>query len=180
MLNPVVFNLADRAGRSGRVTRRFTAEPEAPKSTLSNHTVLVGYGRVGEAVASGLAEAGSPFVIVEDNDETAERAREAGHPVISGNAADPRVLSSTNLAQAARLFVAVPNAFEAGQIVEQARRANPEVEIVARAHSDAEVAHLTALGARVTIMGEREIAARMLDEAFRARGGERAGREGAA
>ena len=61
------------------------------------------------------------------------------------------------------LFVAIPEAFEAGQIVQQARRANPGLPIVARAHFDAEVEHLLSLGASKVIMGEREIALAMLD-----------------
>ena len=46
----------------------------------------------------------------------------------------------------------------AGQIVQQARAANPAIRIIARAHSDAEVDHLKSLGADLVIMGEREIA----------------------
>jgi len=61
------------------------------------------------------------------------------------------------------LFVAIPQAFEAGQIVQQARRANPKLPIVARAHFDAEVQHLLAMGASRVVMGEREIALAMLD-----------------
>jgi voltage-gated potassium channel Kch len=38
--------------------------------------------------------------------------------------------------------------------------------IIARAHTDAEVEHLQTLGADVTIMGEREIAAAMVEHAF--------------
>jgi CPA2 family monovalent cation:H+ antiporter-2 len=60
-------------------------------------------------------------------------------------------------------LVAIPQAFEAGQIVQQARRANPRLPIVARAHFDAEVDHLLSLGATTVIMGEREIALAMLD-----------------
>jgi CPA2 family monovalent cation:H+ antiporter-2 len=59
--------------------------------------------------------------------------------------------------------VAVPNAFEAGQIVAQGRAANPGLAIIARAHSDAEVEHLTGLGADTVIMGEREIARGMAE-----------------
>ena len=71
--------------------------------------------------------------------------------------------SAANLAAAKMLFVAIPEAFEAGQIVEQARRANPNLPIVARAHFDGEVEHLLAHGANKVIMGEREIAQAMLD-----------------
>ena len=37
----------------------------------------------------------------------------------------------------------IPQAFEAGQVVQQARATNPMLEIVARAHTDDEVDHLT-------------------------------------
>jgi CPA2 family monovalent cation:H+ antiporter-2 len=173
LLNPLVFVLAKRLARNPRVVQMHEAGMDGPVVTAqTEHTVLVGFGRVGETVAHGLDLAGAPFVVVEDNDEIAARAQTAGYECIGGNAADPRVLASTNIAQARRLFVAVPNAFEAGQIVQQARRANPDLEVVARAHSDAESAHLNALGADTTIMGEREIAQRMLEEALGHRKGE--------
>lgn len=38
------------------------------------------------------------------------------------------------------------------------RAANPAINVIARAHSDAEVEHLKGLGADIVIMGEREIA----------------------
>ena len=37
-----------------------------------------------------------------------------------------------------------PQAFAAGQVVQQARAANPALEIIARAHTDEEVEYLTA------------------------------------
>ena len=69
------------------------------------------------------------------------------------------------MCEARLLLVAIPNAFEAGQIVQQARAANPGLEIVARAHFDAEVEHLLQHGADTVIMGEREIARSMLQHA---------------
>ncbi|HYD29233.1 MAG TPA: NAD-binding protein, partial [Azospirillaceae bacterium] len=81
-----------------------------------------------------------------------------------------------DLTQARLLVVAIPEAFEAGQVVEQARAANPDMEIVARAHSDAEVEHLAACGATHTIMGEREIARCMLRLALNGRSARPQGR----
>lgn len=77
---------------------------------------------------------------------------------IVGNAANGDILAAANLAGARQLILAIPNAFEAGQIVVKARAANPVISILARAHSDAEVQHLQDLGADAVIMGEREIA----------------------
>ncbi|ESZ34447.1 hypothetical protein X732_26220 [Mesorhizobium sp. L2C066B000] len=62
------------------------------------------------------------------------------------------------------MILAIPNAFEAGQIVLRARAANPGINVIARAHSDAEVEHLKGLGADTVIMGEREIARGIVQE----------------
>jgi CPA2 family monovalent cation:H+ antiporter-2 len=91
-----------------------------------------------------------------------ERAEAGAVEILSGNAADERLLDAGGVARARLLFVAIPGAFESGQIVQQSRRMNPELHIVARAHFDAEVEHLSRLGADRVIMGEREIAQAML------------------
>ena len=99
------------------------------------------------------------------SEDSLERARRDGAEIHTGNAADPEVLAVANLATARRLFVTIPEPFEAGQVVEQARLLNPSLEILARAHSDAAVEHLERLGATLVVLGEREIAERMLERA---------------
>jgi CPA2 family monovalent cation:H+ antiporter-2 len=129
--------------------------------------VVIGYGRVGSLVGRGLIDAGERPTIVEvesdvDNLPVAEKA-----DVLLGNAASPALLARTDLVNARMLLVAIPETFEAGQIVEQARAINPGLRIIARAHSEAEVDYLEARGADVAIMGEREIAKRMIEQARR-------------
>jgi CPA2 family monovalent cation:H+ antiporter-2 len=152
------------------------AEPPMPPSPaaeagpvptgLTDHDVVVGYGRVGSVVGARLAAAGRPVLVFEERDEALAAARRDGAEVIVGNAADPEMLALANLAAARRLFVTIPEAFEAGQVVQQARAVNPGLEILARAHSDDCVRHLDGLGATLTILGEREIAQRMIERAF--------------
>jgi CPA2 family monovalent cation:H+ antiporter-2 len=72
------------------------------------------------------------------------------------------VLRAANPALAKCVIVAIPDAFEGGQVVQQARAANPASLIIARAHFDAEIDHLNSLGADTVIMGEREIAREMI------------------
>jgi CPA2 family monovalent cation:H+ antiporter-2 len=72
--------------------------------------------------------------------------------------------SGANLARAKYIIIAIPEAFEAGQVVQQAHATNPASQIIARAHSDAEVEHLQTLGADTVIMGEREIARGMIED----------------
>ena len=87
--------------------------------------------------------------------------------MIVGNAAQPDISAAANIVGARFLIVAIPDAFEAGQVVQQARHSNSALQILARAHSDAEVEHLRAMGANVVIMGEREIAREMIDHLAR-------------
>lgn len=136
------------------------AEPQKRQEAtrLAGHTILVGYGRVGSLVADALAKSSQPFLVVEDAEDVLAKLRARGFEAIIGNAARSDVLKSANLEGARYLLVAIPEAFEAGQIVQQARAANPAIRIIARAHSDAEVEHLSGLGADLVIMGEREIA----------------------
>jgi CPA2 family monovalent cation:H+ antiporter-2 len=129
-----------------------------PRTALEGHVVVVGGGVVGSFVAEELKSAVRPFLLIEESDTLTERQRREGVEVLFGNAADSEVLEAANLEQARQLVVTIPQAFEAGQVVRQARTANPDLEIVARAYSDAEATYLTDMGANMVVMGTYEVA----------------------
>jgi monovalent cation:H+ antiporter-2, CPA2 family len=173
LLNPFYFAAITRLKAkfeliepSGNLANAAKEEEEIPPTSLQEHAVVVGFGRVGTIVGERLRREGKPFLVIEERQKVADSARKQVIEIITGNAADPRVLAAANLGAARWLFIAIPDGFEAGQVSEQARRANAKLEIVARAHSDAEVEHLQKHGANFVIMGEREIALGMLDHAF--------------
>ncbi|MDB5551790.1 MAG: ybaL [Rhizobium sp.] len=179
ILNPIVFWACDyaRPWLESRLSRETpSVEPgkvepelepdEAPEqlpTTLARHTIVVGHGRVGSIVALALRNAGMPLLVIEDSEKRTEGLREEGVEVIVGNAVSSDILKLANLSEAATIVVAIPDAFEAGQVTEQARTANPSIRIVGRAHSDDEIEHLTRFGADIVIMGEREIARGMVE-----------------
>jgi CPA2 family monovalent cation:H+ antiporter-2 len=171
LINPFFFVAIDRfapkqlpkpEAPAGLVAATDTEPDEIPRTSLKAHAVVVGYGRVGGVVVDGLVEQARPFLVVEERPEAVGDLRNRGVEVITANILQVGVLNAANVAGARWLFVAIPDGFEAGQAVEQARKLNPELEIIARAHSDAEVDHLKAVGADVVVMGEREIANAML------------------
>ena len=172
MLNPFYFAAITYLKKKLQLVDVLPAKPaveepeELQDTKLTDHAVIIGYGRVGTILGSRLREDGHPYLVIEDRKQAAETIRQSGIEVIQGNAADPRVIKAANLPAARWLFIAIPDGFEAGQVAEQARKLNPQLDIIARAHSDAEVEHLQKHKANFVIMGEREIAAGMLDHAF--------------
>ena len=166
MCNPLIFTLLERLGQEKAAEP--AARPDEPATaltptTLTGHDIVVGYGRVGSLVGAGLRGDGARMIVVEASDAGVARARGDGAEVFTGNAAEPAIIAALNLAGARRLYVTIPEAFEAGQIVQQARAANPGLDILARAHSSATVEHFEKLGANLIVLGETEIAHRMLE-----------------
>ena len=164
LLNPVIFAVV--AGRTASLKKSAAVAAAALETERErereDHVILVGYGTVGRLVARGTREIGRALVIIEDQPDIARRARDDGLEVVIGNATDPHVLSNAGIEKATKMLIAIPEGFEGGAIAESARRLNPDLMIIARAHSDAEVSHLRRLGANHVIMGEREIANQVL------------------
>jgi CPA2 family monovalent cation:H+ antiporter-2 len=180
MLNPVFFAVLDRylakdaakdaakAEKADAQAKTDTAAAEAaareplPETRLTDHVVLVGHGRVGKVVSAALRLVGTQVLVIEDSPGMVEQLHKEGVEVMLGNAAAPDMLRAANVAGARGLLVAIPDAFEGGQIVAKARALSASLPIIARAHSEEEIAHLKYHGANVVIMGEQEIAKAML------------------
>lgn len=165
LVNPLLFAALDRLTPWLKARERTIATqegkskpPELEATSLTDHAVLVGHGRVGSLVAETLQKARQPYLVIEERQVIVEQLRARGVDVIAGNAAQPGLLEAANVASARWLISAIPNPFESGNLIEQAHAINPRLEIIARAHSDAEVDYLKKFGADLIIMGEREIA----------------------
>jgi len=162
MLNPLLFHVLDRFGPAMTPDKTHVKATDAADATIEtitrkeNHTVLVGYGRVGKLVGNALVEKKEPLVVIDDRDETVAKLRARGIDAVAANAVTG--LAAANIKMARTLIVAIPDCFEAGQIVEQARKANPALTIIAGALSDAEETYLKDYGATTVVQGSRETA----------------------
>ena len=178
MLNPALFQGLDWLERKRReppakgtaqikpVSKPVIMNEPLAVSTKAGHAIVIGHGRVGSVITQELTRRGIPFVIVQDEPTTVASLRARGIDTVAGNAADERTLAAANVAEARWLFVAIPNGFEAGQVIIHGKKINPRLHVVARAHSDEEVKHLQRHGADAIIMGERELAFGMIDALF--------------
>ncbi|HEU6455429.1 MAG TPA: YbaL family putative K(+) efflux transporter [Roseateles sp.] len=127
-------------------------------TTLKDHVVIVGYGRVGSLVAEGLAASAVPYAVIEDDDKVVQSLYEQGIDAYFSDGVSRKALERANVMDAKCLLLTIPNVFESAKMVELAHKMNPQLRIVARAYSDAEAQHLLDVGATHAITGEREIA----------------------
>ena len=169
MLNPMIFRLLDRrlakkaaadaaaAAASADAAAREAAV-EHPALDVEGHTIVVGYGRVGRQLALLLRDRGVPVVVVEEEADLTQRAREEGLLVVRGNVASEPVMRESLPDRATLAVFAIPRALEAGETIERMKRLNPALTVLARAHSEAEVRHLLEHGADGAVLAERELA----------------------
>jgi CPA2 family monovalent cation:H+ antiporter-2 len=140
---------------------------DEPGAGLRRHAVILGYGRVGRSVARVLESRGFAWVAVEGDYAIAREARIAGVPIIYGEAGTQSVLDQARVQDAHALVVAIPDALATRQAIVYARARNPRVEVVARAHSEAEEVELRQLGAMRIVVAERELGNQLVRHALR-------------
>lgn len=129
--------------RRGRMDRQI--------SRLRNHVILCGYGRMGRHIASDLAEARVPFVVLESNEEMLATLEDAGYPFLVGDASSDEMLLKAGVERARGLIAVVSSDAENVYTTLTARSLNPEITIVARALGDESEPKLRTAGANRVI-----------------------------
>ena len=172
-LNPLVFKaiepieawlrgrprLAARLERAGDPLAGLPVHVETRQVT--DHVVLVGYGRVGRRIGEALAAPGYGLVVAEQNRELVESLRDRGFHAVAGDASDPAVLIQAHVARARMLVIAIPDAFQVRQMIGIARTLNPGIETVVRSESEEEAGLLRSENAGRVFLGEHELAQSM-------------------
>ena len=105
-------------------------------STLRNHCIICGFGRVGSRIAGEFAAARKPFVVIDENEATFQRCIQKGYPALQGNAASDDILREAGIQYAQALLAATDQDANNIYISLSARNLNPNLLIVARANHD--------------------------------------------
>ncbi|KRG69977.1 YbaL family putative K(+) efflux transporter [Pseudoxanthomonas dokdonensis] len=158
--NPFLFSWLDDWQRKRQQDDLPLPPDPAPGPSLdvSGHAIIIGYGRVGSALAEVLRERDVPLIVIDNNADHVARAHAAGLPAIRGSAAADKVLAEAHPQRATIAVLAIPQPLEAGEVLAKLRAINPSLTLLARAHSDGEVRHLLAHGADGAVLAERELA----------------------
>jgi len=127
-----------------------------PTTGLKDHCIIAGGGRVGKYVAEVLNRMNIPFVIVEYNSKKVDGLKTSGFTVLFGDAAQEIILQAVGLAKARMLIITTPVTIISQAIVAQAKKINPEIQIIARAERIEEMQGLHNLGVSLVIQPEFE------------------------
>ncbi|PYP76919.1 MAG: sodium:proton antiporter [Gemmatimonadetes bacterium] len=122
------------------IPESFTEADAFDFSAITDHVILVGYGRVGTTVTEALDRAGVSHIVVEEQPRVVAGIRLRGEHAISGDATRADVLRRAGVTGARLIVVTAPEPIRARRIVEVARELNPRIAVAVRTHSASEQA----------------------------------------
>ncbi len=163
ILTPFIYslttNLSTKMIQVGRLKPLMATNPQQAVDEVAkihNHGVICGHGRVGGSVAQMLRQLEIPHLVIDLDPAVISSLRGQGIPCIYGDAGNREVLSKAGLKEAALLLIAMPDSVAARLALDHARRINPQLDVVARVHSDFEIDFLKGRGASALVRPELE------------------------
>jgi voltage-gated potassium channel len=128
--------------------RRMTREIER----LRGHTIVCGYGRVGRILAERLAKSRCDVVVIDTDPAKVLLAEEAGHRVVTGDAAEEAVLHAAGIEHAARLAAVLPSDSANVFVTLTATGLRDDLPVIARAEDPSSETKLRRSGAQHVIL----------------------------
>lgn len=127
---------------------------------LKSHFIVCGYGRVGRSSAEDLKKAGVPILVVERNEDRAERAIENGLLAVAADSTRDEVLRECGIERARGLIAALATDADNTYLILSAKALNPMLPVATRVSEEESERKLRRAGADVvfapyTITGQR-------------------------
>ena len=129
--------------------------------TIGNHVVVAGYGRVGKIIVRILRDRGYQVLAIENSEAAIRNLRKENIPYIYGDADAELVLEKAHIDRAKAIAIALPDPSSSRILLQHVLNIAPDIDIVARSHSDREIDLLTKLGATEVVQPEFEAALEM-------------------
>lgn len=165
---PILADIARRVGKYLQSLKDYRELPMPDGGAMTDHVVIGGFGRVGQAVATVLTELDVPFVALDSNARLVTASSLIGCTVYFGDASRKELLESAGVARARAFVVTVDDSEATWQVVYSIRANFPDVPILARAADIRRARELLALGAVAvipeTIEASLQLAARLLEK----------------
>ncbi len=128
VIGGLVEFMADGKIREALGKRRMSQQIDA----MTGHTIVCGFGRVGQILCRDLAAAGMPLLVIDTNPERLALAESLGYPTIVGDAAEERTLRAAHIDTAQVVAVVLPDDAANVFVTLSAREVSDTVQIIAR------------------------------------------------
>jgi CPA2 family monovalent cation:H+ antiporter-2 len=155
-----VFLLAPLPPKVRKRMRKFAdnqkGKVQLDPNQLKDHVVVIGFGINGENVAKATREAKIPFVVIELDPSSIERAKNIDIPVVYGDASEPAILEHVHIQDARVVVIAISSAEDTKRIISAVRDYSRTVYIIVRTRHLREIETNLALGADEVIPEEFE------------------------
>lgn len=113
--------------------------------------LILGYGRVGQAIGRYLAAESISYVAIDDDPVRVTEAVTAGEPAVYGDATQYKILRQYGIENAKLLVITFDDDDQALDILHQVRTAAQEIKILIRSRDNTRMAELLAAGANEVI-----------------------------
>ena len=119
---------------------------------MKNHTIICGFGRIGQTIARELKKAGKPFLILDRDAARIALSEGLGYLTLEGDAGEEEVLTRAHIDNARTLAAVLPNDMVNVFITLTARNMNSSLRIIARAEDPSTEKKLRQAGANDIIL----------------------------
>lgn len=143
LVTPLLFITYDQLSK--RIAQNNTEEED--EVDAQGTVIIAGIGRFGQIVNRLLQSAGFSTVVIDNDLPTVQMMRKFGFRGFFGDPTRPDLLAAAGLDDARVLVVAINDKASAVKLVTYARKARPDLHIIARAHDRVHVYELYAAGA---------------------------------
>ncbi|MCD6591334.1 MAG: cation:proton antiporter [Candidatus Aenigmarchaeota archaeon] len=133
-----------------------------PVEEVSEHIVIFGAHRMGEKIVQHLKDMDESFIVVERDPEIVKELGKRGIYCVYGDAENEDILKKVSVSKAKLIIITIPYADISSFVIRKAKRTNPKIKILARAHSEIDAERLYRAGADIVIIPEFVSAERMI------------------
>jgi CPA2 family monovalent cation:H+ antiporter-2 len=116
-------------------------------STLADHVVICGFGRVGQTVSRFLKQEDINFVAIDIDPLRVTKARAAGENVLFGSSRQTELLHAAHLSKAKLVVIAFGEDKQSLDVIEKVRTLSKDVPILVRTRNDDQLQVLKDAGA---------------------------------
>jgi CPA2 family monovalent cation:H+ antiporter-2 len=153
VISPLIIRHNRRITRAllGETAPSYSEAVRADQATLAvagrDHVIICGFGRVGQNIARVLEKVGFEYIALDLDPYRIRLGRQAGDPLIYGDAGEVKVLENVGLEHASVVVVTFANPEVALRILRSVRAVRADVPLLVRTQDDTKLEELQAAGA---------------------------------